>query len=353
MNLPKEYSQMTDAESADRIRQAKKILGSSVTILAHYYQRDEVVQFADFCGDSLELSRCAAQIEQAEYIIFCGVHFMAETAATLCQPGQVVIEPVVEATCPMALMANTVDAEKAWAKLASAWPEGLIPIVYQNSTLALKAFVGRHGGIVCTSANANKAFSWALKHGMRILFMPDEHLGLNTALSSGIPRDGIGFWNPINPPDPGSWAHCRIVLWKGFCHVHTAFTDQDVDGVRARYPDSIVIVHPECLNEIVAKADFVGSTTGIIRALKQTPPGKAIAIGTEWHLVNRLRQEFPEKTIFPLRDSVCHNMAMTRIQHLLYALDRILKGDPHNIIQVDPDECTWARLALEKMLKLV
>jgi quinolinate synthase len=181
--------------------------------------------------------------------------------------------------------------------------------------------------------------------------MPDEHLGRNTALSSGVPPDEIAPWNPLDPPDPGSLAHCRIAVWKGFCHVHTAFSQQDVDGVRARYPDSIVIVHPECPNEIAVKADSVGSTTGIIRAVKQIPPGKTIAIGTEWHLVNRLRQEFPEKTIFPLRDSVCHNMAVTRLQHLLHALDGILKDDPRNIIRVDPDERSWARLALEKMLK--
>jgi len=353
MDLPEEYSRMSDTESAERIRQAKKTLGSSVTILAHYYQRDEVVRFADFCGDSLELSRCAAQTEQAKYIIFCGVYFMAETAATLCQPDQVVIQPVLEATCPMALMANAADAEEAWVKIASACHGGLIPVVYQNSTLALKAFAGCRGGIVCTSANADKAFAWALKNGKCILFMPDEHLGLNTALSSGILRDEIGFWNPINPADPGSLAHCRIVLWKAFCHVHTAFCQQDVDGVRARYPDSIVIVHPECLNEVVSKADAIGSTTGIIRTVKRTSPRKTIVIGTEWHLVNRLRQEFPEKTIFPLRDSVCPDMAMTRMQHLLFVLDGILKGDPQNIVQVNPDERGWARLALEKMLKLV
>ena len=352
MNLPEEYTRMSDAETTNRIRHAKQTLGTSVTILAHYYQRDEIVQFADFCGDSLELSRRAAQTDQAKYIVFCGVHFMAETAATLCQPNQAVIQPVPEATCPMALMATATDAEKAWIKLASTWPEDLIPIVYQNSTLALKAFAGRHGGFICTSANASKAFAWALKCGRRILFMPDEHLGRNTALSSGVPPKEIISWNPLDPPDTDFLARCRIAVWNGFCHVHTAFSRQDVEGVRARHPDSIVIVHPECPNEIVSKADSVGSTTGIIRAVKKTPQGKTIAIGTEWHLVNRLSQEFPEKTIFPLRQSVCHDMAVTHIRHLLYALECILKDDPRNIIQVDPDESSWARLALEKMFKL-
>jgi len=345
------YTQMSETELVTAIQQAKQSLGRSVTILGHHYQRDEVIQFADYRGDSLELSRRAAQIEEARYIVFCGVHFMAETAAILCKPEQVVIQPVIEAMCPMAHMANVADAERAWEELSALWPGKLVPITYQNSTAALKAFVGRRGGAVCTSANASKLFKWAFQKGDHILFTPDEHLGTNTALAMGIPSEEIGIWDPLHPPKPESLARCRIVVWKGFCYVHTAFTPEEVDEVRRKYPGALIIVHPECVREVVAKADLAASTSGIVQAVERAPKGAVIAIGTEWHLVHRLQQEHPDKTVIPLHHSVCVNMAMTRMPHLLYVLEGLVQGEVRNVVSVDPETAQWARLALERMLE--
>jgi len=350
MTLPEKYAQMPEAELVAALWQAKRALGQSVTILGHHYQRDEVIQFADFRGDSLELSRRAAQVKEAQYIVFCGVHFMAETAAILCKPEQVVVQPVIEAMCPMAHMANAADAGQAWQGLSSVWQGNLTPITYQNSTAALKAFVGQHGGAVCTSSNANKLFRWALKQSDHILFTPDEHLGTNTALAMGIPPEEIGLWDPLHSPKPESLARCRVAVWKGFCYVHTTFTPAEVDEVRRKYPNALVIVHLECVHEVVAKADLAASTSGIIQAVERAPAGATIAIGTEWHLVDRLRQEHPDKTVIPLRHSVCVNMAMTRMPHLLYVLDGLLQGEVRNAVTVDEETAKWARLALERML---
>lgn len=349
--LPERYRTMSDSEIERAIWQAKQTLGQDLTILGHHYQSDQVIQFADFRGDSLDLSRRAAGVHEAHYIVFCGVHFMAESAALLCQPGQKVIQPVLEAYCPMAHMANVEDAAVAWESLSALWPEGLAPITYQNSTAAVKAFVGQRGGAVCTSANADKLLAWGWKQKEHILFLPDEHLGTNTALAMGVPREQIGVWDPLNPPDPKTLADCRIVVWKGFCNVHTTFTPKDVAAARQRYPGCKVIVHPECSHDVVAASDAAGSTTGIIRYVENAPAGSSIIVGTEWHMVNRLAQQFTDRTVAPLRRSACKQMAMTTTSHLLYVLEQILQGAPCNIVTVEAETAHWARVALERMLE--
>ena len=346
-----EYANMPEEKVVEAIRKAKATLGESLTILGHHYQRDEVIQFADFRGDSLGLSRRAAESGNARYIVFCGVRFMAETAAMLCKPEQTVIQPVEEALCPMARMASVEDVSEAWTALSSVWGDDLIPITYQNSIAELKAFVGRHDGAVCTSSNAAQLFKWALQKRNHILFTPDEHLGTNTAVAMGIPRGKTGIWDSAAPPDPRSLAHCRVVVWKGFCHVHVGFTVEDVDAARTRYPDCLVVVHPECTREVVARADVSGSTTGIIKAVQDAPAGATIVVGTEWHLVNRLSQEYLDKTVVPLRRMICGTMAMTRMKHLLHVLESIMGGTLHNVVTVDKETSKWAQLALERMLQ--
>ena len=349
--LPERYRIMPDSEVERAIWQAKQALGRELTILGHHYQSDQVIQFADYRGDSLDLSRRAAEVREARYIVFCGVHFMAESAAILCQPDQQVIQPVIEAYCPMAHMASVEDATIAWEVLSALWPDDLIPITYQNSTASVKAFVGQHGGAVCTSANANEMLTWGWKHKKHILFLPDEHLGTNTSLAMGIPHEQIGVWDPINPPDPQMLANCRIVVWKGFCNVHTTFTPDDVAVARQRYPGCRVIVHPECTHQVVAVSDATGSTTGIIRYVEQSPVGSTIIIGTEWHMVNRLTQQFTDRTVAPLKRSACRQMAMTTMPYVLYVLEQILQGSPQNVVTVEAETAHWARMALERMLK--
>jgi len=351
MPLPQRYTALSDEEVREAIWRAKRTLGSALVILGHHYQQDEVIQFADFRGDSLDLSRRAAQAKEARAIVFCGVSFMAETAAILCAPEQIVIQPVMEALCPMAEMARLADVSRAWEALTALWGGDLIPLTYQNSNAGIKAFVGQRDGAVCTSSNASKLFQWALQRNEHLLFMPDEHLGRNTALALGIPEDEIGVWDPRHPPEPRALAHCRVVVWKGYCYVHTAFTAADVDAARQRYPQALVSVHPECPHEVVVKADHVGSTTGIIRYVEQAPAGATIVVGTEWHLVNRLAHEHPDKTVVPLRQVRCKTMGMTSMRDLLYVLDHLLAGQPRHIITVDAETARWARLALERMLQ--
>jgi len=350
MNLPAKYVEMAKDETIAAIAKAKTRLGESLTILGHHYQRDEVIQFADFRGDSLGLSRRATEATQAQFIVFCGVGFMAETAAVLAKPEQVVVQPVAEAVCPMARMANATDVAQAWAALSTVWDGDLVPITYQNSVAEVKAFVGEHGGAVCTSSNAGRLFEWAFNHSRHILFMPDEYLGTNTALAMGIPREEIGVWDPACPPDPDSLARSRVVVWKGFCSVHTDFTPQDVGEARRRCPDALVVVHPECMHEVVALANSSGSTTGIIKFVQEAPSGSTIFVGTEWHLVNRLNRDYPDKTILSLRRSICAAMSMTTMRHLLFVLDGILEGNPPNIVLVEEETARWARVALERML---
>ncbi|MCD6519710.1 MAG: quinolinate synthase NadA [Anaerolineae bacterium] len=352
MAFPKKYAALSDQEVVLNIQKARETLGSSLTILGHHYQRDEVIQFADYRGDSLALSRRAAEAKEARYIVFCGVYFMAETAAILCTPEQTVIQPVAEALCPMAQMARAADVAEAWEALTSVWGDDLVPITYQNSIAEVKAFVGRHGGAVCTSSNAPKLFEWALAQKGHLLFMPDEHLGTNSALSLGIPEEEIGIWDPADPPDPKELAHCKVVVWKGFCYVHEGFSVQDVQRVRKRYPQAKLVVHPECPRQVVELADSWGSTAGIIKEVDAAPEKATVAIGTEWHLVHRLQEENPEKLIVPLSRRTCAAMGMTSMRDLLYVLDQILQGDPVNVVKVDSEVAHWARLALERMLQV-
>ena len=344
------YEDWPEEQITERIRAIKAQLGSDLTILGHHYQRDESIQFADYRGDSLGLSEQAAKTS-AHYIVFCGVYFMAETAAVLAKPEQLVMQPVMEAFCPMARMANGADAQQAWNALTGLWGQTVVPITYQNSTAEVKAFVGRHGGAVCTSSNARQLFEWAFQRGEHILFLPDEHLGTNTALDMGIAPEQVAVWDPLQPADAQAYAHARVVVWKGFCNVHTRFTVADVRAARQRYPGCIIVVHPECPRPVVVEADCYGSTTGIIEVVEQAPDGATIVVGTEYHLVERLNREFPNKLVVPLAKSVCGTMAMTRPPHILNVLEHIVTGDPVNIVTVDAEIAQWARLALERMLE--
>lgn len=335
------------------IAQAKSRLGSDAVILVHHYQRDDVIRFADFSGDSLELSRLAAQQKAARYIIFCGVDFMAETAAMLCDPAQTVILPAGDAPCPMAQMATVEQAEEAWAMLDKVWGDDMLPITYQNSSAALKAFCGRHGGAVCTSSNAERLFRWALGEKAHLVFFPDEWLGSNSALALGIPRDRIAVWDAGKPEASIKRARdAAVVVWKGYCHVHTFFTVEHVSRVRAQYPGIRVIVHPECPVDVVRAADAYGSTSQIIKYVEQAAPGSAIAVGTEINMIGRLAQQHPDKTVVPLARSLCGTMYRTHPQGLRDALHSCVQGQPVNVIRVDEETARWANLALERMLNL-
>ncbi len=349
--VPQEYNEMTPGELAQRVDFAKRRLGSRLTILGHHYQRDEIIRYADYRGDSLELSRRAASTD-SEFIVFCGVNFMAETAAVLCSPEQVVIQPVEEALCPMAEMAGRHQAVATYEALSSVWDEPVIPITYQNSTADIKAFVGEQGGAVCTSSNARALFEWAFDQGGRILFLPDEHLGTNTVLDMGMPEEALGVWDPLHPPDPATFAEARVVVWKGFCWVHTGFAEEDVAQAREQYPDALVIVHPECPRPIVVASDASGSTARIIQVVEEAPEGATIIVGTECHLVDRLNDEHPDKLVLPLSRRACGSMAMTQLKHLAYVLDGLIEGETHNVVTVPEDVARSARLALDKMLQI-
>ncbi len=335
------------------IEQAKRALGPAMVILVHHYESDDVIRWADFRGDSLELSRAAAGQRQARYIVFCGVDFMAETAAMLCAPTQQVLLPAGDAPCPMADMANVAQAQEAWDRLTALWGDDLTPITYQNSTAALKAFCGRHGGAVCTSSNAERLFRWALGQKRHVIFFPDEWLGTNSALALGISRERIAVWDPAEPA--ASLARVKdaaVVVWQGYCHVHTFFTTDHVRAVRERYPGVRVIVHPECPVDVVQAADAYGSTSQIIRYVEQAPAGSVIAVGTEINMVTRLGREHPDKTVVPLAPSRCGAMALTTPEKLRDALRSCLAGAPINVVRVDEETRRWANLALERMLSL-
>jgi len=346
-----EYQTLSEGEVFARIREAKSELGAALVILGHHYQRDEVIQFADYRGDSLELSRIAAQARDARYIVFCGVDFMAETAAMLCAPEQIVCLPAHSAVCPMAQMADVDQAQVAWQHLTALWGDDLLPVAYQNSYATLKAFCGQKGGAVCTSANAQAILRWALREKGHVLFFPDEHLGRNSALAIGIPAAEIAVWDPADPEASRDAARrATVVVWKGYCHVHTFFTVEHVEQVRRQYPGIQVIVHPECPAEVVARSDSNGSTSFIVRTVESAAPGSAFAIGTEIHLVARLAKENPDKTIVPLARSLCGAMYRINPYNLSYTLDHLLADDPVNVVRVSPDISRWANLALQKML---
>jgi len=337
----------------DLVRETERVrarLGDQVAILGHHYQRDEIIRFADHTGDSLELSRKAASVE-APYIVFCGVYFMAETAAILCSPEQRVIQPVIEALCPMAEMASRKQVSAAWDALSTVWDEPIIPITYQNSNADVKAFVGERGGAVCTSSNARRILDWAFSRGGRVLFTPDEHLGTNTALEMGLSESEVGVWNPLAPASPETFSECRMVVWKGFCSVHTGFTLEDVARARAEHPGARIVVHPECPRPIVLASDASGSTSQIIDVVAKAPAGSTIVVGTECHMVDRLARQYADKEIIPLARRECGSMGLTRLEHLLFALEGLASGKAHNIVAVDPDTAAGARLALERMLQ--
>jgi quinolinate synthase len=348
--VPEHYLRMSDEEVVAATAEARALLGDRVAILGHHYQRDEIIQFADYAGDSLELSRRAASVD-SQYIVFCGVYFMAETAAVLCAPDQTVIQPVIEALCPMAEMASARQVARAWDALSSVWSAPIIPITYQNSNADIKAFVGERGGAVCTSSNARRIFEWAFRQGGRILFIPDEHLGTNTALDMGVIEAELGVWNPLNVPDPEALRDCRVVVWQGFCSVHTGFAVEDVQRARETYPGARVIVHPECPRPVVVAADAAGSTSFLIETVEQASAGATFVIGTECHLVDRLSRRHPDKLVIPLARRACGSMGLTRLVNLLYVLDGLVQGEARNIVTVPPEIAAGARLALEKMLQ--
>ncbi len=350
------YLLVPDTSLDDRIGRAVARLGRDVVILGHHYQRDEVIRWAHFRGDSLRLSQQAAAAD-ARYIVFCGVHFMAESADILRQPHQTVILPDRNAGCSMADMASIEQVEACWDELESVGGLRVVPVTYMNSSAAIKGFTGRHGGAVCTSSNAAAVLQWAFQRGDRVLFLPDEHLGRNTAYRMGVPLDRMVIWDPFQPlggNTPQALRAARILLWKGYCSVHQRFRPEHVDRARAADPQVRVIVHPECRWEVVQKADFVGSTEQIIRTVVAAEPGSHWAVGTEIHLVNRLGKELADRRVQSLDPNVCVCTTMFRIspQHLLWVLENLVEGRVVNPIVVDAETKAYARLALERMLAL-
>ncbi|MGC1783837.1 MAG: quinolinate synthase NadA [Acidobacteriaceae bacterium] len=357
------YLAMPDHTMDARIAAVRAKLGTDALILGHHYQRDEVIRFADYTGDSYKLSKIASE-SSSRYILFCGVHFMAESADILAQPYQQVVLPDLNAGCSMADMADISQVEECWAKLTRAGlngPDagGLVPLTYMNSTAAIKAFCGERGGLVCTSSNAGAAFNWAFARAKRILFLPDQHLGRNTAHAMGIPLSETVVWDPyqINGGlTPDRLRSARVILWKGHCSVHQRFLPEHVDNVRARYPGIQVIVHPECRLEVCQKADAIGSTEKLIEIVENAPAGSMFAVGTEIHLVNRLGKRFAPlgKKVITLDESGCLCTTMFRIspQHLAWALENLIEGHVVNRIRVADDIKHWARVALGRMLEI-
>jgi quinolinate synthase len=351
------YLLVPDNALDDRIAAAKARLGRDVVILGHHYQRDEVVKFADFRGDSLKLSFQASQAE-GRYIVFCGVHFMAESADILRRGHQTVILPDLNAGCSMADMADIGQVEACWSELSSVLDSRkIIPVTYMNSTAAIKAFTGEHGGSVCTSSNAAAVMNWAFETGEKVLFLPDEHLGRNTGFRMGIPLDQMIVWDPYQEfggNTPEAIHSARVILWKGYCSVHQRFTAQQVARVRREHPGIRVIAHPECRFEVAQAADQIGSTEGIIKAIQASPAGTEWAVGTEIHLVNRLGKELKNHRVISLDPSVCVCTTMFRItpQHLLWALENLGEGNVVNRISVDERTRHHARVALDRMLSL-
>ncbi|MFF4772201.1 quinolinate synthase NadA [Microtetraspora fusca] len=359
VDCPGELPLASDPALVERARKAKERLGDRLFVLGHHYQRDEVIQFADVTGDSFKLAREAAARPEAEYIVFCGVHFMAESADILTSDAQKVVLPDMAAGCSMADMATFDQVEECWDALEDAGlADRVVPITYMNSSADIKAFCGRHGGAVCTSSNARRALEWAFEQGEKVLFLPDQHLGRNTAvLELGMSLDDCVVYNP-HRPNGGltreQLENARMILWKGHCSVHGRFTAECVDDVRARIPGVNVLVHPECRHEVVTKADFVGSTEYIIRKLQEAPAGSSWAIGTELNLVKRLAGMFPDKDVTFLDRTVCYCSTMNRIDlpHLVWALESLADGEVVNQITVDPDTTHWAKVALDRMLAL-
>jgi len=355
--LPERYHAMSVQEMEERIRSIKEELGEKVFIPAHHYQKNEIVQFADTTGDSLQLAQVCQQNKRAEFIIFCGVHFMAETADMLTTDEQKVLLPDLRAGCSLADMANIEQTERGWEIMQNKLGDTIIPLTYVNSTAAIKAFVGKNGGATVTSSNAHQIIEWALQEKERVLFLPDQHLGRNTCYNLGIPLHKMAVWNPITNEFEydGDIEEAQIILWKGHCSVHQNFTVENIEQIRVEHPDMNVIVHPECPYETVAKSDYAGSTSYIIKAIEQAKPGSKWAIGTEMNLVKRLAEDHPDKEIISLNPHLCPCMTMNRITlpYLLWSLESIGTEEYINEIIVDKQVANDATLALERMLARV
>jgi quinolinate synthase len=365
--LPDGYLGLSDDEMDRRIAAARETLGRRLVILGHHYQRDEVMKFADYTGDSFKLARQVGQRPDAEFIVFCGVHFMAESADVLSADHQQVILPDLAAGCSMADMADPDQLEQCWGDLdqmlgetrgAGLQPGGVVPVTYINSAAAIKAFCGEHGGVVCTSSNAAATLKWAWERGERILFLPDQHLGRNTAYALGVPLDRMVVWDPNEiwgGLEPDAVRNARIILWKGHCSVHTRFTVRQVENIRVQHPGVRVIVHPEVPWDVVQAADDAGSTEYIIKTVSESPAGSIWAVGTEVHLVNRLaRQMAPDRTVLSLDQFGCLCSTMFRVSpnHLLWVLEGLVDGQVHNRIVVPDDRKHWTRVALDRMLSI-
>ena len=356
--LPDRYLGLSDEEMHRRIATARAALGDRLLILGHHYQRDEVIAFADHTGDSFKLAQQAAAQRDAEYIVFCGVHFMAESADVLSGSSQQVILPDLAAGCSMADMAAPDQLEVCWDELQQMGATRVIPVTYINSAASIKAFCGERGGVVCTSSNADATLRWAWERGDQILFLPDQHLGRNTAYKMGVPLDQMVLWDPDVPygdVEPESLQRARMILWKGHCSVHARFSVQQVALVRSQYPDVRVIVHPECTWDVVQAADDSGSTEYIIRQINDSPVGSVWAVGTEIHLVDRLAKRLaPGRTVLTLDPMGCLCSTMFRVSpnHLLWVLEGLLAGQVHNRISVPDREKHWTRVALDRMLSI-
>jgi quinolinate synthase len=359
MPLAERYTDAPPDDLAQRIAAAKRALGRRLMILGHHYQREEVMRWADARGDSFGLSRLAADNTTAEFIVFCGVHFMAESADILTEPHQRVILPDLNAGCSMADMADIESVEEAWEAIASVTDiDGVVPITYMNSSAALKAFVGRSGGAVCTSSNARAVINWALRRGQKLLFFPDQHLGRNTGYQLGFGEADMAVWNPkldLGGLEERQVKEATFLLWKGHCSVHQRFRPTHVEAFRAEHPGGLVIVHPECAHDTVQLADEVGSTDYIIKAVSALPPGSVVAVGTEIHLVQRLAAEHPDRTVVSLDPLICPCSTMFRIDaaHLSWVLESLVDGEVVNRITVDAATARDARTALQRMLEIV
>jgi quinolinate synthase len=356
--LPEKYLGLSDEEMDARIAAARAKLGRRLVILGHHYQRDEVIKFADYTGDSFKLAGEIAKHPDAEFIVFCGVHFMAESADVLSGPHQQVILPDLAAGCSMADMAAPEQLEMCWADLEQMGVSSVIPVTYINSAASIKAFCGERGGVVCTSSNAAATLKWAWERGERVLFLPDQHLGRNTAYKMGVPLDEMVVWDPseiFGGLDPDQVQRARIILWKGHCSVHTRFTVRQIENLRAQHSGIRVIVHPEVPWDVVQAADDSGSTEYIIRQVKNSPAGSTWAVGTEIHLVNRLAREVaPERTVLSLDQFGCLCSTMFRVSpnHLLWTLEGLVDGEVHNRIVVPEAQKHWTKVALDRMLTI-
>jgi quinolinate synthase len=357
--IPTRYLKLSPEELDAGIAEAKATLGNQVIILGHHYQRDDVIKYADFRGDSYLLSKQAAGVKDARAIVFCGVHFMAETADILSSDAQSVILPNMAAGCSMADMASIDEAQDCWDDIQSVLEgEGkVIPITYMNSTAAIKALCGRNGGLVCTSSNADSAFKWAYERGEKVLFLPDQHLGRNTALKMGIPEADMALWNPLKPMGgltPEQIRRARVILWQGHCSVHTRFTTKQIDAARKDNADVNIIVHPECTRDVVQAADYVGSTEYIQNMIRKAPAGTVWGVGTEVNMVSRMAKENPDKTIFCLDPVVCPCATMYRIHpaYVLWVLEGLVAGLMINRIEVPAETKAQAKVALDRMLEI-